>query len=106
MAAGSSSSDAQSPQKGNGSSTPSQDDSPLAARAIESELAKALKDLDRGEKAASSLEDDLSKLEARLDEILAGLDPEVIKAIDATEAPPQTQEPQPDPEPKDEGNKK
>lgn len=63
-----------------------------------------MQDLDRGEKAASSLEDDLSRLESRLDEILAGLDPEVIKAIDAAEAPPQVQEPQP--WPKDEGNKK
>ncbi|KAL8370680.1 hypothetical protein RB595_000848 [Gaeumannomyces hyphopodioides] len=106
MAAGSPSSGTQSPQKSNGSSAPSQEDPPLAARAVESDLAKALQDLDRGEKAASSLEDDLSRLEARLDEILAGLDPEAIKAIDAAEAPPQAQEPQLEPKPKDEGNKK
>ena len=60
---------------------------------------QALQDLDRGERAASSLEDDLSRLEARLDDILAGLDPEVIKALDdAAEAPPPAQETGPEPE--------
>jgi hypothetical protein len=40
----------------------------------------------RGEQTASTLENDLSKLEAKLDEILAGLDPDMLEAVNAAES--------------------
>ncbi|VBB72170.1 Putative protein of unknown function [Podospora comata] len=57
----------------NENSSSSSSSSPLPSASVGGNLAQALKDLARGEQTATALENDLTKLESKLDEILASL---------------------------------
>ncbi|CAP60445.1 uncharacterized protein PODANS_1_7400 [Podospora anserina S mat+] len=63
-------SETEPPRNENSSSSSS---SPLPSASVGENLAQALKDLARGEQTATALENDLTKLESKLDEILASL---------------------------------
>ncbi|KAK0748189.1 hypothetical protein B0T21DRAFT_17898, partial [Apiosordaria backusii] len=66
---GNSASETNPGQNGNSSSSSSS----LPSASVGENLAQALKDLARGEQTATALENDLTKLESKLDEILASL---------------------------------
>ncbi|KZF26695.1 hypothetical protein L228DRAFT_279866 [Xylona heveae TC161] len=50
------------------------------------DLAQAFQELAKGERAASALENHLSSIEKKIDELLAGMDPDHLQAWEAREA--------------------